>query len=131
MIPLAAIWLTSRSIGLAHVWTHITTVAIPGSLYSGVVLYDQAAGHGEIHRCNGSGELELIMQSDGWRTSWTHVVGDAVAGGGLLFYEGSTGYGGGCILLPGMTLVDSASRQRSDGWLAARYRHNPRKLWMV
>jgi hypothetical protein len=84
-------------------WTHITTVHLPGiygyniAAESGhdtaVVLYDQAAGHGEIHSCNASGQLKLIMQSDGWRTSWTHVVGDSVAGAGLLFYEGSTGYG--------------------------------------
>jgi hypothetical protein len=84
-------------------WTHITTVRLPGAYCynsapqtghdTAVVLYDQAAGRGEIHRCNASGELELIMESDGWRTSWTHVVGDSVAGNGLLFYEGSTTHG--------------------------------------
>ncbi len=84
-------------------WTHITTVRLPGSggfndagergHDTALVLYDQAAGHGEIHSCDASGNLKLIMQSDGWRTTWTHVVGDSVAGTGLLFYEASTGYG--------------------------------------
>ena len=71
-------------------WTHITTVRIPQSDYSAVVLYDQAAGRGEIHRCNGSGELQLIKANDGWRTSWTHVVGGFRSGSGLLFYEAPT-----------------------------------------
>ena len=71
-------------------WTHITTVRIPGSDYSGVVFYDQAAGYGEIYGCNGSGELELIIEDDTWRTSWTHIVGDPKVGTALLFYEGAT-----------------------------------------
>ena len=65
-------------------WTHITTVRVPGSDFSGVVLYDQAAGHGEIHSSDGSGGLQLIMESDGWRTTWSQVVGDFIAGTGLL-----------------------------------------------
>lgn len=77
-------------------WTHITTLRLPRSQqskhsdFSAVVLYDQTAGHGEIHECTGSGSLNLIVEEDGWRTSWTHVVGDSFCGNGLLFYEQST-----------------------------------------
>ena len=80
-------------------WTHITTIRVPdgrgvrNSDYSGVLLYDRAAGHGEVHRCVGAGTLELIVREDGWRTSWTAVVGDANAGTGVLFYEGTTLHG--------------------------------------
>jgi hypothetical protein len=92
-------------------WTHITTVRLPGSggfndaaergHDTALVLYDQAAGHGEIHSCDASGNLKLIMQSDGWRTTWTHVVGDSVAGVGLLFYEGPIGCTARYIQSPG------------------------------
>jgi hypothetical protein len=79
-------------------WTHITTVRIPdpntdGGVLFGILLYDQAAGRGEIHKCDGAGNLELIVQSDGWRTSWTQVVGDFFSGTGVLFYEASTSHG--------------------------------------
>jgi len=72
-------------------WTHITTTRLPDSDYSGLVLYDQAAGRGEILRCTGAGNMELFKASDGWRTSWTHVVGDFMSGSALLFYEAPTG----------------------------------------
>jgi hypothetical protein len=78
-------------------WTHITTVRLPKSAkysdFSAVVLYDQLAGHGEIHQCNGEGTLDLIVEEDGWRTSWTHVVGDSFSGNGVLFYEQPTSHG--------------------------------------
>jgi len=80
-------------------WTHITTIRIPdagndsNSDYAGLLLYDQSAGHGEILRCKGAGEIELIVMEDGWLSSWTHVVADAKSGANVLFYEGSTGHG--------------------------------------
>jgi hypothetical protein len=80
-------------------WTHITTIRIPdvkqdhNSDYAGLLLYDQGAGHGEIFRCKGGGEIELIIMEDGWRNSWTHVVADANSGANVLFYERATGYG--------------------------------------
>jgi hypothetical protein len=91
-------------------WTHITTVrvntinpddhTIVSDSTSGLpldfpalVLYDQAAGHVEIHRCTGSGGLALIWQVDDFGSRWTHVVGDCIAGAGLLFYDASTSHG--------------------------------------
>lgn len=79
-------------------WTNISTVRIPdpnnsGGAIFGLLLYDRAAGHGEIHKCDGQGGLELIVERDDWRTSWTQVVGDFFSGTGVLFYEGSTSYG--------------------------------------
>jgi N,N-dimethylformamidase beta subunit-like, C-terminal len=77
-------------------WTHIRTLRLPRdrySDYSAVVLYDQLAGHGEIHACTGDGGLRLIVEEDGWRTSWSHMVGDSFCGTGVLFYEDSTAHG--------------------------------------
>jgi hypothetical protein len=73
-------------------WTQITTVRIPNSTYSAVVLYDPSAGRGEIHECTGAGILRLRQSSDGWRTTWTHVVGGYASGQSLLFYEAPTGH---------------------------------------
>jgi hypothetical protein len=78
-------------------WTHITAIRLPESAthsdFSAVLLYDQAAGHGEILECDGTGGLNLIVEENGWRTSWTHVVGDAFSGTGVLFYEQPTSHG--------------------------------------
>jgi hypothetical protein len=83
-------------------WTHLTTIRIPdapepgqdsNSDYAGLLLYDQSAGHGEIFRCKGNGDIEPIIMEDGWRNSWTHVVGDANSGANVLFYERATGHG--------------------------------------
>ncbi|MBA3830699.1 MAG: hypothetical protein H0X34_02155 [Chthoniobacterales bacterium] len=78
-------------------WTHITTIRLPEAAqnrdFSAILLYDQAAGHGEIHQCDGEGGLSLIREEDGWRTSWTHVVGDSFCGTGVLFYEQPTSHG--------------------------------------
>jgi hypothetical protein len=77
-------------------WTHITTLRMPLSKhskhsdFSAVLLYDQGAGLGQIHECTGAGSLNLILEEDGWRTSWTHVVGDSFCGNGVLFYEQPT-----------------------------------------
>ena len=80
-------------------WTHLTTIRVPdagqdhNSDFAGLLLYDRGAGHGEIFRCKGAGEIELIIMEDGWRNSWTHVVADANSGANVLFYEGATGHG--------------------------------------
>jgi hypothetical protein len=81
-------------------WTHSTTVRVniihPDNAISdfpALVLYDQAAGHLEIHRCMGSGGLEFITQKDDFVSRWTHVAGDCIAGPGLLFYDASTSHG--------------------------------------
>ena len=77
-------------------WTHITTVRLPESAkhsdFSAILMYDQAAGHGEIHECDGEGGLSLIREEDGWRTSWTHVIGDSFSGTGVLFFEQPTSH---------------------------------------
>jgi hypothetical protein len=78
-------------------WTHITTIRLPESAkksdFSAILLYDQTAGHGEILECDGEGGLNLIVEADGWRTSWTDVVGDSFCGNGVLFYEQPTSHG--------------------------------------
>ena len=72
-------------------WTHLTTVAVPNSDYAALVLYQQATGRGEVRRCEGAGTFSVYKASDGWRTTWTHVVGDWWSGTSLLFYEAATG----------------------------------------
>jgi hypothetical protein len=73
-------------------WTHLTTVAVPNSDYAALVLYQQAAGRGEVRRCEGAGNFSVYKASDGWRKTWTHVVGDWWSGTSLLFCEASTGH---------------------------------------
>jgi hypothetical protein len=59
-------------------WDEVTTVRVPVSKYTGIVLYDRAAGRGEILQCTGSGERDTkrlaiaarhrrIVHSDGKR----------------------------------------------------------------
>jgi len=73
-------------------WTHVTIVRIVGSDFSAVLRYNQATGRGEILACDGNGGLNLRQASDGWRTSWSHVVGGFACGSSVLFYEQSTGH---------------------------------------
>src|SRR5262249_39195305 len=77
-------------------WTHLTAVRLVrgGSFTtrSGVLRYDRATGRGEILECDASGNLTLRQQSDGWRKSWSHVVGGFASGNSVLFYEETTGH---------------------------------------
>jgi hypothetical protein len=60
-------------------WTHVTIVRIVGSDFSAVLRYNQATGRGEILECDGNAGLQLRQASDGWRKSWSHVVGGFAA----------------------------------------------------
>ena len=73
-------------------WTHVTVVRVPGSNYSAVLRYNQSTGRGEILTCDGTGGFAPRQASDGWRRSWTHVVGGFASGTSVLFYEASTGH---------------------------------------
>jgi hypothetical protein len=73
-------------------WTHVTIVRVPGSDFSAVLRYNQATGRGEILDCDETASLRLRQASDGWRTSWSHVVGGFACGTSVLFFEQSTGH---------------------------------------
>jgi len=73
-------------------WTHVTIVRVVNSPYSAVLRYDRATGRGEILECDGLGNLTLRQGSDGWRTTWSHVVGGFASGNSVLFYEETTGH---------------------------------------
>lgn len=73
-------------------WTHVTIVRVPGSDFSAVLRYNQATGRGEILECDRTAGLHLRQASDGWRTSWSHVVGGFACGTSVLFFEESTGH---------------------------------------
>jgi hypothetical protein len=77
-------------------WTHVTAVRLVRDKQftsrSGVLRYDRATGRGEILECDASGNLTLRQQSDGWRKTWSHVVGGFASGNSVLFYDESTGH---------------------------------------
>ena len=73
-------------------WTQVTIVRLPGSDFSAVLRYNQATGRGEILECDRTAGLHLRQASDGWRRSWSHVVGGFACGTSVLFYEQSTGH---------------------------------------
>jgi len=73
-------------------WTHVTIVRVVNSPYSAVLRYDRATGRGEILECDGLGNLTLRQGSNGWRTTWSHVVGGFASGNSVLFYEETTGH---------------------------------------
>jgi hypothetical protein len=72
-------------------WTHVTIVRVVNSSHSAVLRYDRATGTGEILECDNSGHLTPRQAGDGWRTTWSHVVG-SFAGSSVLFYEETTGH---------------------------------------
>jgi hypothetical protein len=77
-------------------WTHVTAVRLTRdekyTTRSGVLRYDRATGRGEILECDAFGNLTLRQGSDGWRQSWSHVVGGFASGNSVLFYEETTGH---------------------------------------
>jgi hypothetical protein len=73
-------------------WTHVTIVRVVNSPYSAVLRYDRATGTGDILECDGHGQLTLRQRGEGWRTTWSHVVGGFATGNSVLFYEETTGH---------------------------------------
>jgi len=56
----------------------VTIVRVVGSDFSAVLRYNQQTGRGEILTCDGNGGLHPRQSSDGWRKSWSHVVGGLI-----------------------------------------------------
>jgi hypothetical protein len=78
-------------------WTHVTPGFFGPSGFTGLLLYDQAAGFGRFYDADGQGGFTLRSEYSGWRTSWTHIVsGRFVATSpysSVFFYSASENYG--------------------------------------
>src|SRR5262249_8454844 len=78
-------------------WTHIVPGFFGPQGFTGVLLYDQAAGFGRIYDFDGQGVFTLLTENADWRTSWTHIVSgrfDAASSySSLFFYDADTDYG--------------------------------------
>jgi len=81
--------------GWRRSWARIVPGFFGGSGFTGLLLYDQAAGFGAFYDTDGQGDLVPLAEYDGWRTSWDLIVGGRFtvsAYTGLLFYERVTGH---------------------------------------
>jgi hypothetical protein len=98
--------------------------------YVGLLLYDRAAGFGAFYSADSRGQLTLLSQNSGWRTSWDlAVTGNwAEAGAGLLLYDRAAGTGAFYAVSThgGMTLLHQYTSFRrswdlavAGGWGAA------------
>ena len=78
-------------------WTHIVPGFFGPSGFTGLLLYDRAAGVGRFYDSNGEGDFILEREYSGWRTSWTHIAtGRFVASSpysSVFFYSASENYG--------------------------------------
>ena len=61
-------------LGARATWTHVVSGYFGPSGFTGLLLYDRAAGYGRFYDSDGDGGLVLLGEHSGWRTSWTHVV---------------------------------------------------------
>ncbi len=55
-------------------WTHIVPGLFGPSGFTGLLLYDQAAGFGCLYDSDGKGHFDLLSEYSGWRTTWSHIV---------------------------------------------------------
>jgi N,N-dimethylformamidase beta subunit-like, C-terminal len=84
-------------LGERTTWSHIIPGIFGPSGFTGLLLYDRAAGVGRFYDSNGQGDFVLRSKYTGWRTSWTHIVaGRFVASSpysSVFFYSASENYG--------------------------------------
>jgi hypothetical protein len=77
-------------------WTQIVSGVFGPSGLTGLLLYDRAAGVGEIYDNTGNGDFVRRRHYEGWRTSWTHIVtGRFVSSSpysAVFFYSASENY---------------------------------------
>ena len=78
-------------------YSHIVPGYFGPSGFMGLLLYDQAAGHGAIYDSDGRGNFRLLQEYDGWRTSWTHIVAGRFVNpspySAVFFYSATENYG--------------------------------------
>lgn len=83
-------------LGGSTTWTHIVPGLFGPSGFTGLLLYDKSAGAGRFYDSDGQGDLILLSEYSGWRTSWSHIVaGRFVASypySGVFFYSASENY---------------------------------------
>jgi hypothetical protein len=89
--------LTSESCGNRTGWTPIrgffcngyTPLPPPTLDHTDLLLYDRTSRQAEIHSTDGQGNISLLLQHNGWRSSWTHMLAGQFLNGatGILLYD--------------------------------------------
>ena len=78
-------------------WTHIVPGFFGPSGFSGLLLYNQAAGLGRFYDIDGAGSFVLRSDYSDWKTSWTHIVAGRFTSSSpyssVFFYSASENYG--------------------------------------
>jgi len=78
-------------------WSHIVPGLFGPSGFTGLLLYDQAAGLGRFYDIDGTGNFVFRSEYSGWRTSWTHIVSGRFVPSSpyssIFFYSASENYG--------------------------------------
>jgi len=78
-------------------WTHFVSGYFGPSGFTGLLLYDQAAGLGRFYDIDGTGNFVLRSEYSDWRTSWTHIVSGRFVPSSpyscVFFYSASENYG--------------------------------------
>ena len=107
-------------------WTHVIPGLFGPSGFTGLLLYDQAAGFGRFYDGDGQGGFVLRSEYSGWRTSWTHIVaGRFVATSpysSVFFYSASENYGE-IWETDGKGLVGTAPYQTFSNFWSSTFTH--------
>ncbi len=78
-------------------WTHIVPGYFGPSGYTGLLLYDQAAGFGQFYDSDGKGGFVFQSEYSGWRTTWSQIVSGRFVlrspYSAVFFYSASENYG--------------------------------------
>jgi hypothetical protein len=104
-------------------WSHIVPGFFGPQGFTGLLLYDQAAGFGRIYDFDGQETFTLLSENADWRTSWTHIVTgrfDVTSPYSSLFFYDAAAYYGETWATRGAGLVDTQPVQKlqlSQLWL--------------
>jgi hypothetical protein len=113
-------------LGERATWTHVVPGFFGPSGFTGLLLYDRAAGFGRFYDGNGQGDFVLRSEYSGWRTTWSHIVsGRFVASSpysSVFFYSASENYGE-VWATDGKGLVGHAPHQTFTDFWSSRFTH--------
>ena len=113
-------------LGERATWTHVVPGFFGPSGFTGILLYDRAAGFGRFYDSNGQGGFVLRSEYSGWRTTWSHIVsGRFVASSpysSVFFYSASENYGE-IWATDGKGLVGHAPHQTFPDFWNSRFTH--------
>jgi hypothetical protein len=77
-------------------WTKVITGNFTNSNYDDLLFYDATTGKAALYTADGTGNMILKQEYEGWRTTWKFIVAGRFTGANrddLLFYDPTTGEG--------------------------------------